>query len=652
MTFPKLVFELIQSSSLVCFLITIFLLFRKDNSNKESLITQITTGLFFSLIAFLTLFYPLEWLEKISFDFSYTLIVLAFFSGTKISGIITVISIFIFKGVHPEFCSVFELSPIFLIALIAHSLSSQDWVSKDKELSLMAALAFMVSLIIFKFFPKSNFESVAFFLKVFCPYLAGNLQILVYVCILTRIIERGHSLFGSRRPKIALKDILSPALVVDTDLNIAGYNESLKTILNGAENLTLHGSLSKIISETDFFYFSKLIDVYENDPMNSNSKDPLSTKIRFGNSYIKECRPIFESDSSLSGLLFHIAAREEIEAENRISYLEESKFKYETVIEEIDALIARFKKDGTILFVNANFCDFAGKSPIAVAGKNVFELLSSDKTKWIIEIIDQALPENSSFSKTVKIEEKKSESKWYQWDCRCFFDETGKLDYIHALGRDVTNDFLQKIALKDSEEKFRLMVDNSPLMIALVREDGRAEYLNQAWEVLGYSLAELKQMTFHDITHPDFRDFNQTMYEKVFRNEIEIAKFEKKYICKNGEPFDARATIILLKEFAKKKLFLGIVEDLSQSRLLEKQLLQAQKMEAVGRLAGGIAHDFNNLLQVMMGYIDLSREELKDSTSLAGEYLDSVAVAGEKAKELVKQLLLFLSKRRNDNAPV
>ena len=86
-------------------------------------------------------------------------------------------------------------------------------------------------------------------------------------------------------------------------------------------------------------------------------------------------------------------------------------------------------------------------------------------------------------------------------------------------------------------------------------------------------------------------------------------------------------------------------EELIKSQLLEKELVQAQKMEAVGTLAGGIAHDFNNILSIILGFVELSSDHAQENMELA-ENLNEINVAGNRAKDLIKQILTFA--RRSD----
>ena len=87
-------------------------------------------------------------------------------------------------------------------------------------------------------------------------------------------------------------------------------------------------------------------------------------------------------------------------------------------------------------------------------------------------------------------------------------------------------------------------------------------------------------------------------------------------------------------------LFTGVATDITEHKALEQQLLQAQKMEAVGRLAGGVAHDFNNLLMAIMGYGELMRAKVLKDDPLYG-HLENILKAGDRAAALTQQLLTF-----------
>ncbi len=106
------------------------------------------------------------------------------------------------------------------------------------------------------------------------------------------------------------------------------------------------------------------------------------------------------------------------------------------------------------------------------------------------------------------------------------------------------------------------------------------------------------------------------------------------------------------------KFVLGIARDITgrkqeeqERKKLEAQLQQAQKMEAIGTLAGGIAHDFNNILGAIMGYTELALHEAEKESG-AYQYLQEVLHAGNRAKDLVKQILTFSRQTEQEHKPV
>ena len=98
----------------------------------------------------------------------------------------------------------------------------------------------------------------------------------------------------------------------------------------------------------------------------------------------------------------------------------------------------------------------------------------------------------------------------------------------------------------------------------------------------------------------------------------------------------------------------GVVylQNLTQTRSLQKQLLQAQKMEAIGLLASGVAHDFNNILQLMLGYSELMQMELAKTSFASRDYIDHIISSAQQAKSTVKQLLAFSRKDTRLNKTV
>jgi two-component system, cell cycle sensor histidine kinase and response regulator CckA len=211
-----------------------------------------------------------------------------------------------------------------------------------------------------------------------------------------------------------------------------------------------------------------------------------------------------------------------------------------------------------------------------------------------------------------------------------------------AVAEDITPRKLVQEALRESEAKFRASFDQAPIGAAIVSLDYRFQRVNdELCRLTGYSAAELTSRTFLDITHPDDQAKSIKLGERLARREIEPYPIDKRYIRQDGEVVWVRLSVRLVKDAqGAPQYFLGMMEDITERKTLEAQLHQAQKMEAVGRLAGGVAHDFNNLLMAIMGYGELIRSSLMEEDPLY-KYSEDILKASERAASLTQQLLAF-----------
>jgi two-component system, cell cycle sensor histidine kinase and response regulator CckA len=194
---------------------------------------------------------------------------------------------------------------------------------------------------------------------------------------------------------------------------------------------------------------------------------------------------------------------------------------------------------------------------------------------------------------------------------------------------------------KQAEEAFQVLVNRAPIGISIV-QDGNCEMVNPGFEqVTGYTAAELLGRNSLTLVHPDYR-------EKVKKNSVQMLKgkldqpYEFPIITKSGETRWVMERLTAT-EYHGKQATLGYFLDITERKGLEDQFLQAQKLEAVGRLAGGVAHDFNNLLSVILGYSDLANRELNQQDPLA-RYLEQIMKASDRATALTRQLLAFSRK--------
>ena len=141
-------------------------------------------------------------------------------------------------------------------------------------------------------------------------------------------------------------------------------------------------------------------------------------------------------------------------------------------------------------------------------------------------------------------------------------------------------------------------------------------------------------MHYTDVTHVDDRSLAVQL--ELDTGERDAFIVDKQYVRKDGQPVETRVHVSLDLDDG---FGMSLIEDVTEQRALEDQLVQAQKMEAVGKLAGGIAHDFNNLMTAVIGYSELLlRDEVEHVRS---EKLEAIRDSAVRASDLTRQLLAF-----------
>jgi len=198
----------------------------------------------------------------------------------------------------------------------------------------------------------------------------------------------------------------------------------------------------------------------------------------------------------------------------------------------------------------------------------------------------------------------------------------------------------ERRALRESEDRFHAFMDNSPAVAFVKDEDGRFVYVNQVFERF-FKLTRLQWLgkTGFDLwpeeTARQLRENDQTILAEGRPAEI----FET-FPGPDGTLHHWLVFKFPVKDHAGRRLLGGMAVDITERRQLEQQLRQAQKMEAIGKLAGGVAHDFNNLVTIITGYSDMLLSRIGPEDPMRRE-LEQIKKAGDRAHSLTRQLLAF-----------
>ncbi|MBI5153755.1 GAF domain-containing protein [Candidatus Poribacteria bacterium] len=196
--------------------------------------------------------------------------------------------------------------------------------------------------------------------------------------------------------------------------------------------------------------------------------------------------------------------------------------------------------------------------------------------------------------------------------------------------------------LERSERRYRDLVERLDDVVYSIAEDGRIQYVSTACERFGYSPEELIGQPFAKYVHPE--DLAEVTQGIERARAISIEPLEFRVLDETGSVRYVRASCRALIEREEPAGVTGVLIDVTSQRLVEAQLRQSQKMDAVGRLAGGIAHDFNNLLAVIINYAQFALEGVPEAEPMHADLLE-IRMAGERAAALTRQLLAFSRKQ-------
>jgi PAS domain S-box-containing protein len=241
---------------------------------------------------------------------------------------------------------------------------------------------------------------------------------------------------------------------------------------------------------------------------------------------------------------------------------------------------------------------------------------------------------------------RRSDGAWLWMEAWTSRVEYRSAPHVLTIIRDVSDRVRAQEQLEQREARFRALVERNAALISILDEHARALYVSPSHtRVLGYTPEELYAMPdLLQLAHPDDLAWVREQFAEVMRRPVVTLPRPLRAVTKDGR---IRNVVLTLTDRRHDPAVGGVIgngHDVTEELLLEEQLRQAQKMEAIGQLAGGVAHDFNNLLTVIRGYSDFIRA----SSTAADEHrqdAEEIGHAADRAVLLTRQLLAFSRKQ-------
>jgi PAS domain S-box-containing protein len=340
----------------------------------------------------------------------------------------------------------------------------------------------------------------------------------------------------------------------------------------------------------------------------------------------------------------------------------ESEEKYRTILDNIEDGYFEVDLKGNFTFFNDSVSRLIGYSPSALEGMNNREYMDAKNAKKVFQTFNSVY-ETGKPSKGFDWEITTVDGSIRQVDASVSLitDKEGNRIGFRGIVRDMTHRKQAEKKLKESEEKYKQLVNHAPAGIYEVDfNTGKLVSVNDVMcEYTGYTKNELLNMSALDFLSEESQLKLLDRMDRLGKGEKISGSVEYKARTKDGREFwtliNARN---IYDQNGKAQGAMVVAHDITELKQaeeekerLEYQLQQAQKMEAVGTLAGGIAHDFNNILSVIIGYTELILmngnvdEEVRQN-------LKEIFNASKHARDMVKQILAFSRQSKQERKPI
>lgn len=293
--------------------------------------------------------------------------------------------------------------------------------------------------------------------------------------------------------------------------------------------------------------------------------------------------------------------------------------------------------NGVYLGCNKAYAEFVGVDSRGIHSSSSFDVLPPDRAKELHLEDLRVLADGEVVETEGWVTNAAGESVYHSTLKTPYLESAAGSTGMIGISRDLTSRMLMEQELKH----LAVVVEQSAESILITDVKGKILYLNAAFEAMtGYSSIDAVGSYSNILKSGKHADeFYSSLWKTISSGDV----WEKHLVNrrKDGTLYEEEKVIYPIRNSDRQVVnYVSISHDVTQEIALEKQLRQQQKMNAIGELAGGVSHDFNNILTAILGYVALCMNSVDDGDKVFG-YLQEIVKAGERAANLVRQILTF-----------
>ena len=317
-------------------------------------------------------------------------------------------------------------------------------------------------------------------------------------------------------------------------------------------------------------------------------------------------------------------------------------------------MVLAYDMNRKLTYANPAAANLVGYTPAELQTEGFIDWVHPDDRERMFSYWDGLFRGESFREVEYRLIAKDGTVKWANATWGPIRDESGRQVGVQGSERDITERKIAENALRESERRFRGLLENVHLSALMMDMDGRLTFCNDfVCNAVGRTREELIGHDVAEYMVPEDRERVAGLIQALKEDKAPSHwTSEPGIVAKNGKIRRFQACSMVLRDAQGRPVGVAnIGADVTDHRMLEQQYLQSQKMEGLGRLAGGVAHDFNNLLTVINGYSEILFRKLREEDPLRGS-ADQVRKAGARAADLTRQLLAFSRKQVSQPKPL